>query len=102
MSKDDAYAEFKDKFKDDPDILQNVEPGSLPASYKATVADSALAEPIQTVLAALSGVDEVGVLGTTAKAYMATQGVIVQVSRTLTDAQRTGIVQAIKALPKSC
>jgi hypothetical protein len=53
------------------------------------------------VLAALSGVDEVGVRGTTAKAYMATQGVIVQVSRGLTDVERTGIEQAIKALPKA-
>lgn len=63
-SREQAYQRFKELFKDQPDLLAQVNPDSLPESLVLTVRDraafdSAAASPLRTELLALPGVDDV-------------------------------------------
>jgi len=46
VSEEEALAKFKDTFKDQPDIYENLDPGVLPASFQLQLTDPALAEEV--------------------------------------------------------
>jgi cell division transport system permease protein len=46
VSEDEALAKFKDTFKDQPDIYEDLDPGVLPASFQLTLKDPALADEV--------------------------------------------------------
>jgi cell division transport system permease protein len=46
VSEEDALAKFKDTFKDQPEIYENLDPGVLPASFQLQLTDPALADEV--------------------------------------------------------
>ncbi len=46
VSEEEALAKFKDTFKDQPDIYEDLDPGVLPASFQLTLKDPALADEV--------------------------------------------------------
>jgi len=63
-SGEEAYARFKEVFKDDPELVENVRPDSLPASFILTMRDGdafarAISGPLLDELRAMSGVGDV-------------------------------------------
>jgi cell division protein FtsX len=97
-TKQQAWEEFQQQFKDSPDLLAQTRPDSLPATFRATVTDSALAEAVKAVIGPTAGVEDVAVnLGGTK--VPKTEGLVVQVSGDATDGQRAGIERAIQAVP---
>jgi cell division transport system permease protein len=63
-SKDEAYAKFRELWKDDPDFIASVEPDSLPESFRVRMTDLAAyrrtrTDAYQAELKALPGVQDV-------------------------------------------
>jgi cell division protein FtsX len=54
-----AYARFKEQFKNSPDLVAATRPEALPESFRLRLADGVTAEPIVARLRLLPGVDEV-------------------------------------------
>ncbi|MGW4466483.1 permease-like cell division protein FtsX [Micromonospora sp. NPDC004704] len=54
-----AYERFKETFKDKPELAGSVRPEDLPESFRLTLPDRAVAEPILAELRQLPGVAEV-------------------------------------------
>jgi cell division transport system permease protein len=50
VSEEEALAKFKDTFKDQPEIYENLDPGVLPASFQLQLTDPALAEEVAAKL----------------------------------------------------
>ena len=46
VSEEEALAKFKDTFKDQPEIYENLDPGVLPASFQLQLEDPALADEV--------------------------------------------------------
>jgi cell division transport system permease protein len=46
VSEEEALGKFKDTFKDQPEIYENLDPGVLPASFQLQLEDPALAEEV--------------------------------------------------------
>ena len=46
VSEEEALGKFKDTFKDQPDIYENLDPGVLPASFQLQLEDPALADEV--------------------------------------------------------
>ena len=46
VSEDEALDKFKDTFKDQPEIYENLDPGVLPASFQLQLEDPALADEV--------------------------------------------------------
>ena len=46
VSEDEALAKFKDTFKDQPDIYEDIDPGVLPASFQIGLEDPAAADEV--------------------------------------------------------
>jgi cell division transport system permease protein len=58
-SKQDAYARFKQQFKDSPDLVQNVTPEALPESFRVKLKDPTQFEVVASAFRDRPGVDEV-------------------------------------------
>ncbi len=58
-SKDEAYKRFKEQFKDQPDLVNNVSPGALPESYRVRLKDPTKYEVVASSVRGLPGVDQV-------------------------------------------
>jgi cell division transport system permease protein len=58
-SKQDAYARFKQQFKDSPDLVQNVTPDALPESFRVKLTDPTQFEVVASAFRDRPGVDEV-------------------------------------------
>jgi cell division transport system permease protein len=58
-SKQDAYARFKEQFKDSPDLVQNVTPDALPESFRVKLKDPTQFEVVASAFRDRPGVDEV-------------------------------------------
>jgi cell division protein FtsX len=97
-TKQQAYEDFKQQFKDQPDLVAGTRPDSLPESFTAT-ADSGLVEAIETVLASTPGVDNVTVALPSGTKPHGTAGMIVQLRPDVTADERTAIEAAVHALP---
>lgn len=59
LDKDAAFAEFKEIFRKEPDLVKNINASSLPTSFRIAPAQAELTEGIQRRYQAMSGVDEV-------------------------------------------
>lgn len=59
VSKDEAYKEFADMFKDQPSLTENVNADALPASYRVKLVDPDKVEAVRTRIDGRPGVDEV-------------------------------------------
>jgi cell division transport system permease protein len=59
LSKQDAYEEFKRIFQDQPDLVENVDPESLPESFRVVPREAELTETIANRFSGRAGVDEV-------------------------------------------
>ncbi|HEX5615654.1 MAG TPA: permease-like cell division protein FtsX [Acidimicrobiia bacterium] len=59
LSKNDAYEEFRRIFQDQPDLVENVDPESLPESFRVVPAEAELTETIANRFSGRGGVDEV-------------------------------------------
>jgi cell division protein FtsX len=99
-SKQQAYEEFKQQFKDSPDLIAATDPNSLPESYTATV-DSTVVEPVETVLASATGVTDVTTrLPSSAKPGGAV-GMAVQLRSGISADDRSKVEAALRALPEA-
>ncbi len=58
-SKTDAYARFKDQFKDSPDLVDSVTPDALPESYRVQLKDATKFDVVASALRDQPGVDTV-------------------------------------------
>jgi cell division transport system permease protein len=58
-SKEEAWNRFKEMFKDTPDIVENVGPEALPASYRVKLKDPNKFEVVREALRGYPGVEEV-------------------------------------------
>ena len=58
-SKDQAYARFKEQFKDSPDLVANVNPDALPESYRIKLRDPSKFEVVASAFRDRPGVDAV-------------------------------------------
>jgi cell division transport system permease protein len=58
-SKQQAYARFKDQFKDSPDLVANVSPDALPESYRVKLRDPKQFEVVASAFRDRPGVDTV-------------------------------------------
>lgn len=59
VSKEEALTEFQEMFKDKKDLVENVGPGVLPASFRITLKDPEEADAVGDQIKGLPGVDEV-------------------------------------------
>ncbi len=59
ISKDDAYELFQDIFADQPELVESVEPETLPASFRVVPTDPELTSTIAAQFQGRPGVDEV-------------------------------------------
>lgn len=59
VSKEEALIEFQEMFKDKKDLVENVGPGVLPASFRITLKDPERADNVGDQIKGLPGVDEV-------------------------------------------
>lgn len=59
LTKKDAYEEFKRIFQDQPDLVQNADPQSLPPSYRVVPTQPEFTETIANRFSSRPGVDEV-------------------------------------------
>lgn len=59
VSKEEAYGEYKEMFKDSPTLIENVSPEVMPANFRIKLVDPNRAEPVKTRLDGRPGVDEV-------------------------------------------
>lgn len=59
VSKEEALSEFQEMFKDKKDLVENVGPGVLPASFRITLKDPEEADAVGDQIKGLPGVDEV-------------------------------------------
>ncbi len=59
VSKDQAYAEFKELFRDQPEMYESLPPRALPASYRVKLTDAKYAEAVAASIDGAPGVDEV-------------------------------------------
>jgi cell division transport system permease protein len=59
QSKDQAYQQFKQEFKDAPDLVAATKPDSLPESFRIKLKDSSQFQEINTKYATMPGVDEI-------------------------------------------
>lgn len=59
VSKEDAYGEYKEMFKDSPTLTENVSPSVMPANFRIKLVDPNKAEAVKTRLDGRPGVDEV-------------------------------------------
>jgi cell division protein FtsX len=57
-TKEQAYQRFKEIFKDEPELVEQVQPGNLPESFQITLSGGA-AEPVIAELRRLAGVETV-------------------------------------------
>ncbi len=59
ISKDDAYELFQDIFADQPELVESVEPETLPASFRVVPTDPELTSTLAAQFQGRPGVDEV-------------------------------------------
>jgi cell division transport system permease protein len=59
VSKESAYQEYKDMFKDSPQLYENVDQNALPASYRIKLRDPKAVDAVRTRIEGRPGVDEV-------------------------------------------
>lgn len=96
----EAYAQFKEKMRDRPDLIANISPDTMPASLKATVPDGSVAEVVELVIGDLDGVDDtVLAMGDGDIGAQRYTGVIMRLSAGVTEAQRDAIGTLIRELP---
>jgi hypothetical protein len=58
-SKEQAYEEFKEIFKDQPELVEGVAPDALPASFRVALEHPAAYSAVQEAMAGLPGIEEV-------------------------------------------
>ncbi|HEV8421123.1 MAG TPA: permease-like cell division protein FtsX, partial [Actinomycetota bacterium] len=58
-SKEQAFQRFKEIFKNQADLVENVSPSSLPASLRVTLKEDGTIQPVREALANKPGVDRV-------------------------------------------
>lgn len=75
-SKAEAYKEYQDMFRDQPSLIENVDPDALPASYRIKLKDPKTAEAVSTRLQGRPGVDEVQFGGDAVKKLLKVTGLI--------------------------
>lgn len=61
-TREQAYERFKELFEDQPELVEDVAPETLPESFRFEMADRAAAESLAAELQDLPGVDEVTML----------------------------------------
>lgn len=59
LTKEDAYAEFKRLFRDQPDLVQTTDPSALPSSFRVAPTKAELTKTVAERYQAQPGVDEV-------------------------------------------
>lgn len=59
VTKEEAYNEYKEMFKDSPTLTENVSASIMPANFRIKLVDPNRAEPVKTRIDGRPGVDEV-------------------------------------------
>ncbi|MGH2705002.1 MAG: permease-like cell division protein FtsX [Actinomycetota bacterium] len=59
VSQEKAFNEYKEMFKDSPQLYENVDPSALPASYRIKLKDPKTVEAVRSRIEGQPGVDEV-------------------------------------------
>ncbi|WP_346118298.1 permease-like cell division protein FtsX [Micromonospora coerulea] len=98
-TRDQAYEHRKESLKDHPDLLADLKPEFMPESFHATVTDASIAEAVELVMAGVDGVGDVALTTAKIDPLPSRIGVIVRLEATATDAQRSAVEKAVRALP---
>jgi cell division transport system permease protein len=59
VTKEKAYSEYKQMFKNSPQLVQNVDPAALPASFRVKLKDPSQVDAIRVRVEGRPGIDEV-------------------------------------------
>src|SRR4051794_3001436 len=97
VTRQESYEQFKELFKDDPDLISRTTPESLPESFRVTIADGACVEAYDLPFRKIAGVSDVDFAPTNRTQI----GVVVQLRDSVTAGQRSDIERAIAASPGS-
>ncbi len=101
-SREQAYANFKERFKDEPDMWQQIKPEEMPESFTTVVTDGSLAEAVEIMLGTRAGVSNATINGAASQdPEVKTIGVILRLSESVTSEQRDAITNAVRALPQA-
>jgi FtsX extracellular domain len=97
-----AYERFRESFKDNPDVIEQIDRDTLPASLEVTVTDGAVAEAVELVIGTLEGVDEtVLAIGDGDAEAQKEIGVLVRLTGGFTREQRDAIEKLVRELPRT-
>ncbi|MFG1955103.1 permease-like cell division protein FtsX [Micromonospora sp. NPDC048830] len=100
-TRDQAYEHQKEALKEDPDLLAELKPESMPESFRATVTDASIAEAIELVMAGVDGVADVALSSPEMDPLPSRLGVVVRLKPTVTGEQRAAVEEAVRALPQA-
>jgi cell division transport system permease protein len=84
VSKEEAFNEYKEMFKDSPTLTENVSASVMPANFRIKLVDPNKAEPVKTRIDGRPGVDEVTFGGDAVKKLLRLTNVINTVVFTFT------------------
>lgn len=98
-SKEQAYARFKELYKNSPDLVAQTKPDALPESFSATVANGAYAEAAAAAIRALPGVDDMNLAPGPGSEKAKYTGIVVYLKDDVTKGERDQIRTKIRAVP---
>lgn len=84
VSKDQAYGEYKEMFKNSPQLVQNVDPAALPASFRVKLKDPAQVDAVRVRVEGRPGVDEVTYGGDVIKRLLRIIGLLRSITLVMT------------------
>ena len=84
VSKEMAYAEYKQMFKNSPQLVQNVDPAALPASFRVKLKDPSQVDAVRVRVEGRPGVDEVTYGGDVIKRLLRIIGLLRSITLVMT------------------
>lgn len=84
VSKPDAYKEYKEMFRDSPQLYENVDPNALPASYRIKLVNPSKVEAVRMRVEGRPGVDEVTFGGDAVKKLLRINALLRAISLVMT------------------
>lgn len=84
VSKEKAYGEYKQMFKNSPQLVQNVDPAALPASFRVKLKDPSQVDAVRVRVEGRPGVDEVTYGGDVIKRLLRIIGLLRSITLVMT------------------
>lgn len=98
-TKEQAYTQFKQLYKNSPDLVAQTRPDALPESFSATLTNGALAEAAAAVMRSLPGVDDTNLAPGPGSEKAQYTGVVIYLKDEATKGERNEIEARIRTIP---